>query len=747
MNLAKRKQEKKPDPLDKARVLEILSAEPGATKRDIARKLGVKGADRIALKRILKELEEDGAVERGKKKSYARAGALPPVTVLEITGQDNDGELLARPQRWEGEAPPPRIIVIPGRDERGPALGRGERILARLTEIADGFEARVIKRLGASVHRVLGVYHDGARQGRIEPIDRKSKYEFVVDPRDRGGAESNELVMAEPLSGRASGLPRARVIERLGSMSEPKAVSLIAIHAHGIPTEFPQEAITEAERAKPVGARGREDLRKIPLVTIDPEDARDHDDAVWAGPDDDTNNKGGHVVIVAIADVAHYVTHGSALDREAYKRGNSAYFPDRVVPMLPDALSGDLCSLHENVDRPCLAVRMVFDADGNKRRHEFLRGLMRSAKSLTYAQAQRAFEGKPDAETKDVAPALRHLWNAYRAMAKARDKRDPLDLDLPERRIVIGDNGKIASIGFRERLESMRLIEECMIQANVAAAETLEKHRLPPIYRIHEAPSKEKLYAFSDYLGTIGIAFAKGQVVKPGTFNRILQRAKGGTHEAVMNDVVLRTQSQAVYAPDNAGHFGLNLARYAHFTSPIRRYADLMVHRALIRALKFGKDGLADKEIAKLGEIAEHISMTERRAMAAERDSTDRYVAAFMEDRIGASFSGRITGVTRFGLFVRLAETGAEGLIPARSLGFEYFRHDEKKHALIGDRTGTAYRLGDALLVRLMEAAPLTGGLRFEVIDANAPPARKPSPKPRGKIRNASRAQRPPRSR
>ncbi len=728
-------------------MLEILSAEPGATKRDLARKLGIKGADRIALKRVLKALEEDGAIERGKKKSYARAGALPPVAVLEITGQDNDGELLARPQHWEGEEAPPRIVVVPGRDERGPALGRGERILARLTEAADGFEARVIKRLGASVHRVLGVYHDGSRQGRIAPIDRKTKYEFVVDPRDRGGAESNELVMAEPLSGRASGSPRARVIERLGSMSEPKAVSLIAIHAHGIPTEFPHEAIAEAERAKPASARGREDLRKIPLVTIDPEDARDHDDAVWAGPDDDANNKGGHVVIVAIADVAHYVTHGSALDREALKRGNSAYFPDRVVPMLPDALSGDLCSLHENVDRPCLAVRMVFDADGNKRRHEFLRGLMRSAKSLTYQQAQRIFEGKPDAATKDVAPALSHLWKAYRAMAKARDKRDPLDLDLPERRIIIGDNGKIASIAFRERLESMRLIEECMIQANVAAAETLEKHRLPPIYRIHEAPSKEKLYAFSDYLGTIGIAFAKGQVVKPGTFNHILQRVKGGTHEAVMNDVVLRTQSQAVYAPDNAGHFGLNLARYAHFTSPIRRYADLMVHRALIRVMKAGKDGLADQEISKLGEIAEHISMTERRAMAAERDSTDRYVAAFMEDRVGASFAGRVTGVTRFGLFVRLLETGAEGLIPVRSIGLEYFRHDEKKHALIGDRSGTTYRLGDELVVRLMEAAPLTGGLRFEIIEANAPPARGPSQKPKGKIRAPSRGKTRPRSR
>ncbi|HTK79009.1 MAG TPA: ribonuclease R [Rhizomicrobium sp.] len=708
--------------LDKARVLEALVTNPQQTKRDLARTLHVSGNERIALKRILKELESEGAIARGRKRSYERPGTLPEVTVLEITGQDPDGELLARPQRWEADESPPQIIVIPGRDDeaRGAALGVGERVLARVTQTREGYEASVIKRLGASVHKVLGVFHQTERGGRISPIDRKSKYEFIVDQRDRGGAQSNELVLCEPLSGRASGLPRARVIERLGSMNEPRAVSVIAIHAHGIPTEFPKDVLDEAERAKPADARGRTDLRKIPLVTIDPEDARDHDDAVWAGPDDDPRNKGGHIVIVAIADVAHYVTSGSALDREALKRGNSAYFPDRVVPMLPERLSADLCSLMDNVDRPCLAVRMVFERDGNKRSHQFIRGIMRSAATLTYNQAQRAFDGKDKGEiaTNVLAP----LWNAYQALAKARDRRDPLSLDLPERRIVIGADGKVKSIAFRERLESMRLIEEMMIMANVAAAESLEKARQPLIYRIHERPSKEKLYAFSDYLRTIGLSFAKGQVVKPATFNHILAQAKNSPNEAVMNDVVLRTQAQAIYAPENIGHFGLNLHRYAHFTSPIRRYADLVVHRALIRALKLGDGGLSDAQAAKLDDVADHISMTERRAMAAERDSNDRYVAAYMEDRVGATFEARVTGVTRFGLFVRLPESGAEGLIPARTLGFEYFRHDEKKHALIGDRSGTVYKLGDRLTARLMEAAPLTGGLRFELTEANAPP-------------------------
>jgi ribonuclease R len=720
-------------------VLDALASQPGATKRDLARTLSVKGSDRITLKRILKDLDQEGVVTGSRKRGYERPGVLPEVAVLEITGQDMDGELLARPQRWESNEEPPRIFVLPGRDaDAGPALGRGERVLARLEKTDDGFEARVIKRLGASAHRVLGVVNVGPGGTRIAPIDRKSRTEFSVDARDRAGAENNELVLAEPVAGRSAGFPRARVVERLGSMDAPKAVSLIAIHAHGIPTEFPKESLDEANGAIAADPRGRTDLRKFPLVTIDPEDARDHDDAVWAEADRDPANPGGHVAIVAIADVAHYVRAGSPLDHEAYKRGNSVYFPDRVVPMLPERLSADLCSLMEGVDRPCLALRMVFDRSGRKKRHEFLRGMMRSAASLTYKQAQDAFDGRPDKTIPAPAQqALRGLWACYQSLAIARKERDPLDLDLPERRIVIGDDGKVKSIAFRQRLESMRLIEEFMVLANVAAAESLEKARMPLVYRVHEHPSKEKLFAFSDYLRTINMPFAKGQVVKPGIFNRILANAKGGPHELVMNDVVLRTQAQAVYHPENVGHFGLNLQRYAHFTSPIRRYADLIVHRALIRALKLGADGLTDRETGRLGEAAEHISMTERRAMAAERDSTERYVAAFMQDRVGATFEGRITGVTRFGLFLRLADTGAEGLLPARSLGGEYFRHDEKRHAMVGDRTGTAYKLGDIVSVRLAEAAPLTGGLRFEL--AEAVPRRIARSKPRFEKKRARR--------
>jgi len=721
-------------------VLALLAERPNATKRDLSRALGVKGSDRIALKRILKELEEDGAIAGNRRRGYAPPGVLPDVAVLEVTGQDADGELLARPQKWESNEEPPKIYVVPARDDKGPALGAGERVLARLERVEHGYEARVIKRLGASVHRVLGVLHVRPEGLRIAPIDRKSRTDFAVENRDRGGAEHNELVLAEPLAGRASGFPRAKVIERLGSMNTPKTVSLIAIHAHGIPTEFPKDVIDEAKAATAPDPRTRTDLRAIPLVTIDPEDARDHDDAVWAGADADPKNPGGYIALVAIADVAHYVTPGSALDREAYKRGNSAYFPDRVVPMLPEHLSADLCSLKEGVDRACLAVRMTFDKNGKNRRQEFIRGVMRSAARLTYRQAQLAFDGKPDAAMSAVAKAtLKDVWACYQVLTQERKQRDPLDLDLPERRIVLGPDGKVASIAFRERLESMKLIEEFMVLANVAAAEVLEQRKTPLIYRIHDRPSQEKLFGFSDFLRTVGIAFAKGQVLKPGVFNRILGQAKGGPHEAVMNDVVLRTQAQAIYSPANVGHFGLNLAKYAHFTSPIRRYADLVVHRALVKAHGFGEGGLTDREEGRLGEIAEHISMTERRAMAAERDSTDRYVAAFMQDRVGAQFDARITGVTRFGLFVRLADSGAEGLLPIRALGSEFFKHDEKAHALVGDRTRTAYKLGDIVAVRLAEAAPLTGGLRFDLAEASTTPR---GDKPRFKTQHRGKKRR-----
>ncbi len=674
---------------------------------------------------------------RPKKSHHRKGGApaeLPPVGVADVVERDADGDLYVRPTDNEGDRETRKPIrLAPSRDEAasGGAPGMGDRVLVRYERLETGeVEARLIKRLGQSAHRVLGVVRKDKGEARIEPVDRKVKESLILINDDAAKVRDGDLVLASPMgsSGRRYGPKPAKLIEVVGREDHPRAASLIAIHTHSIPTGFSPQAEAEAESAAPPTLKGREDLRRIPLVTIDPEDARDHDDAVFAEADPDPKNPGGWIVWVAIADVAAYVRVGSALDREAWTKANSVYFPDRVEPMLPERLSAGLCSLRQGEERATLAVRMVFGADGRKRGHTFVRGLMRSAAKLSYGQAQNAIDGRPDDATGPLLEGvLKPLWAAYAAVSLARDVRSPLDIDSPERRIVLNSDGEVVSINKRERLDAHRLIEEFMIQANVCAAETLEQKKSPLIYRIHDQPSEMKLFSLGDFLSTIGIGWTKGEPAKTERFNKLLDLTRGGPHAEIVNEVVLRTQMQAQYSPDNIGHFGLNLERYAHFTSPIRRYADLIVHRALIRALKLGSDGLTDNEIVRLPATADHITAAERAAMAAERDATDRYVAAFLEDRVGAEFSGRITGVTRFGLFIRLDKTGADGLIPVSTLGGEFFTHDDRAHALVGERTGKRWRLGARVEVRLKEATPITGGLLFEMLsepepaDPNAP--------------------------
>ena len=724
----------------------ISEADGKVGKREIARAFRITGGQRIPLKRMLREMTEEGLITKQGRKSVTPAGELPSVAVIEITGRDPDGEFIAKPVKWDDKSDPPSIVLAPNRGSGAtntPPAGVGDRVLARLTRLegedaADfAYEARVLKRLGKSAQTVLGVFRKDEKGGRVVPVDKKNRYEFTVSPENVGGAKPGDLVLAERLGGRAYGLHQARVREQLGTVGDDRSISLIAVHAHGLRTEFPADVMEEAESAKEATLGKRTDLRDIPLLTIDPPDARDHDDAVWAAPDTDPDNPGGHVVVVAIADVAAYVTPGSALDREAEQRGNSVYFPDRVVPMLPERISNDLCSLKEGVDRPCLAVRMVFDAEGRKKSHHFERALMRSAAGLSYAEMQAAIDGNPGEKAGPLMEtALRPLWAAYEALKKAREKRSPLGLDMPEHKIEFDADGRMKGIRIAERYESMKLIEEFMIQANVAAAETLEKRRSPLIYRVHDQPSREKLKALSEFLKSLDLSFSKAQQVRSSHFNEILDRGRGNDYEQLLNDVVLRSQAQAVYTPENLGHFGLNLRRYAHFTSPIRRYADLIVHRALISGLKLGEDGLKPAEAADLDRIAEHISQTERRAMLAERDSVDRFVASYLQSRQGATFEGRISGVSRFGLFVRLKETGADGIVPISSLGSEYFHHVEERHALVGDETGRAYQLGEEVTVRLEEATPVTGGLRFSLIDGKATDSRR---KPGGAPRSPGR--------
>lgn len=698
-----------------------------AGKREIARAFNLKGSDRIALKVLLAEMADEGLLA-GNRKGFKERGGLPPVAVLEITGRDADGDLIGEPTVWDNaEGARPRAIIVAAPVTGIEAsLAQGDRVLAHIRRI-DGvgphgiaFQAEPIKKLPREKRRLLGIFRTREKGGGvIDPIDRKELREWPIQAGDEGGAKNGDLVRYDLARAGRFAVPQARVVETLGNPDDQRQISLIAVHAHGIPDEFPERVLSELDKLAPPKLAGRTDLRGLQLLTIDPVDARDHDDAVHAAPDEDPENKDGWVVHVAIADVAHYVRPGTRLDHEAQIRGNSVYFPDRVVPMLPERISNDLCSLREMQDRPCLAVRMVFDKSGTKRSHAFLRGMMRSAAKLSYEEAQAAIDGKPSARSAPLLEsALKPLWGAYRALAEARDRRQPLNLDLPERRAKLDDEGRIERIYVPARLEAHRLIEEFMIQANVAAAETLETRKAPVIYRVHEAPSREKLEALRQFLESLDIKIPGHGALKSGDFNRVLARVTTLPVADLVNEVVLRSQSQAVYATENLGHFGLNLRRYAHFTSPIRRYADLVVHRALVKAVGLGEGGISDAEAARLPEVAQSISEAERRAMSAERETMDRLVAAFLSERIGAAFDARVSGVTRAGLFVRLRETGADGFIPAATIGNDYFRHHEDMHALVGDRTGESYRLGDDVRVKLVEAIPTAGALRFEMLSA-----------------------------
>ena len=703
----------------KDEILKWISDNPTqSAKRDIAKAFGIKGAARIDLKQILRELEDSGQIVRPKK-TYRDPNSLPPVSVLEIVGPDKDGDLIARPMEWHSDGDPPVIMYIPGKTD--PALGAGDRILGRLTvERGEGFAytARLIRRIGTNPLRVLGIFRRGSEGGRILPIEKGSDNEWTVANDAMNGAKDGELVEAEQAGPKGRmGLPKARIVARLGDPTAPRAVSLIAIHQHGIPDHFPDEVVAEADAAKAATVQGREDLQDLPLITIDPWDARDRDDACLVQPDDDPKNANGHILWVAIADVAHYVTTGSALDREARKRGNSTYFPDRVVPMLPDTLSGDLCSLHENVPRACIAVRMRVNAAGQKVDHSFHRGLMRSIASLNYEEVQ---AGMNDAPNDKVAPILddiiRPLYACYESLKKARNARQPLELDLPERQIVINDEGHVTAVNFKERLDAHRMIEEFMVMANVAAAETLIAKETQLLFRVHEEPSPEKLEALREVAAASGLTLAKGQVLQTSHLNRLLKQAEVTPDDELINMATLRSMTRAYYNPENFGHFGLALRNYAHFTSPIRRYSDLIVHRALIKAHGWGKDGLTAEDVDRLDDTAKLISDTERRSMMAERDTTDRYLAAYLSDRVGAEMEGRISGIARFGVFVKLDETGADALVPMRNLGGEYFRHDPDSQTLTGSDTGVVIRLGQPVTVALTEAVPDTGGLVVDLL-------------------------------
>ena len=711
-------------------VLKFIAESDGkVAKRDIAKAFNITGADRIPLKRMLRELAAEGLLDGSRKGGLRGAGELPNVSVIEITGRNKYGMLTARARLegslLDGEDDP--VIEIDDsaprnrRHRPSPPVSPGDVALARLRKQSKyKYVARIIRKLGGDGGRLFGVVREQPDGLWLIPADRRERYDYKLEADTK--AAHGDLLACEKLPTKRMGTKKVRMVENIGKADDPHAFSLIAIAEQGIRVEFPDAVIAEAEAVAEADGKGRDDLTDIPFITIDPADARDHDDAVFAEPDTDPQNPDGHIVWVAIADVAAYVTPHSEMDSEARKRGNSVYMPDRVVPMLPERLSTNLCSLRENEVRPALAVRMTIDAQGRKRSHKFYRGLINVAVGLSYGQAQQAFDGAAEAKAQPHdARILQPLWRAYQAMKKAREQRQPLRINRPERRVEMNDKGQITRIYMPPQLEAHKLIEEMMVAANVCAAETLEKHRRTLIYRVHDTPPDERVRALSDFLRSMNIKLNLGQTLLPQLFNGLMHQAEDSPHAPSVSEAVLRTQAQAVYTTDNIGHFGLNLGRYAHFTSPIRRYADLTVHRALIAALKFGpdskKDGQTEEEAEQLEAIAEAISQTERKAMLAERSAGERYMSAHMSGRIGESFTARISGVSRAGLFVALDETGAEGIIPISRLGEERFFADENNMYLTGGTTSLTFRIGETVEVELQEATPMQGGLLFSLLD------------------------------
>ena len=673
-------------------------------KRDIARAFGVKGANKVALKNMFKSLRRQGKINVGRGgRKISLAGRLPNRIVVEITGLDSMGDLMARPLEWDESKPMPQIIIT--KDKLSPPAGIGDVVQAEMKSVGNKmYEGVVLRRMTAGQNHMVGIYENGI----VKSVDRRLKQEFEVKNVPPSVKLKNKDVVIVDIPMIRSRDPQAVFVKKVGSATEAFAPTLISIYQHSLPVAFTEASEKQAQKVKvPSLDKHRQDFRNIPFVTIDGADARDFDDAVWA----EETDTGFHAMI-GIADVAWYVRSGDALDMDARLRGNSTYFPDRVLPMLPFELSNGVCSLNPNEARASMVCEVWLDKTGKKIKHAFHRALIKSVRRLTYDEVQPALDGR--AVIAGLENEISALHNLYLALAKRRQTRGVLDLDVPERQVCLDKQGKVLSIKKRESLDSMKLIEELMILANVSAAETLEESDVPTMYRVHDRPSSEKLERLNLFLKSQG----KKQVsqdAKPKDFNAILISVKNTPKAYAINEFVLRSQSQAVYSPENIGHFGLALSRYAHFTSPIRRYADVLVHRALITALKLGSDGLGPDEKKSFEDIAQHISWTERQSAAAEMDAADRYVAGFLSGREGELFTGRISSITSFGMFVSLDEYGADGFIPFRVMTDDFYEFDEDAVCLQGRNSGKRYDVGDLVKVILLECEPETGSLLFKI--------------------------------
>ncbi|HEX2830094.1 MAG TPA: ribonuclease R [Burkholderiales bacterium] len=692
-------------------ILETLHEQGVPVPEDeLAVLLEIKRDERSAFQRRVAAMERDGEIMRN------RAGDVCVVAKLDLVR----GRVHGHPDGFG--------FVI--RDEGGPDLFlgfhemqkalHGDRVMARIsgTDRRGRPEGKIVEVIERAQRKLVGRLRNEHGLLFVSPEDKRINRDFLIPHDESSGAKAGQVVTIEIVVQPSRQVqPVARVVEVLGNYADPGMEIEIALRKHDLPYVFSREVerlaalfpkgVTEADR------EGRVDVRDLPLVTIDGETAKDFDDAVYCEPLKATRGKGkgGYRLVVAIADVSHYVTHGDALDREAQSRGNSVYFPRRVIPMLPERLSNDLCSLNPHVERLCVICDMEFTSDGEFKSYKFYPAVMLSHARLTYTLVGEIIE-KPGGDAAhanaQLVPHIQNLYKLFKLLVKARQARGAIDFETIETQIIFDDQGKIERIVPVRRNDAHRVIEECMLAANVCASDFLGKKKQPMLYRVHEGPTPEKLSALREFLKGFGLSLSGGDEPTAKDYAKLLEKIKNRPDAQLLQTVMLRSLQQAVYTPDNVGHFGLAYESYTHFTSPIRRYPDLLVHRAIKAALKRKRYNPGDWH--KLGD---HCSGTERRADEATRDVTNWLKSYYMKDRVGETFMGTISGVAAFGAFVALDELYVEGLVHVSELGKDYYHFEAIKHQLVGERTKQRYRLGDRIRVKLVRVALDTTRIDF----------------------------------
>jgi len=703
-------------------ILSVMSEQPGPlTLNGLLECLNVADADDSdALARRLKAMERDGQVVRNRRGGYLPVGDSDLVRGRVIGHPDGFGFLVP-----DGAGDD---LFLSPREMR--VLMHGDRAVVRVVGIdrrgrKDAAMVEVIERAN---EQAVGRFFKERDIGFVAPDNKRLTQDIVIPPKNTSGASDGQIVVAaivEQPTRRSQ--PIGKIIEVLGDHMAPGMEIDIAVRAHALPHEYPDAVLTEAARFEPEVSEdakaGRVDLRDVPLVTIDGESAMDFDDAVYCEP-----VGRGWRLLVAIADVSAYVLPGAALDEEAQRRGTSVYFPGRVIPMLPEALSNGLCSLKAQVDRLCMVCEMRIGADGKLGKYQFYEAVMRSAARLTYTQvAAMVIERKmaPRRKYTELVPHLDNLYYLYKILRKRRERRGAIDFDTTEAAIVFGADRKIERIVPAERNDAHKLIEECMVAANVAAAEFLFRHKMPTLYRVHEGPTADKLADLRDFLGELGLSLGGGDEPTPKDYARLIHEVAPRPDAHLIQTVLLRSLSQAIYTPDNKGHFGLALPAYAHFTSPIRRYPDLLVHRAIRHLLHNRRPVTFELSRDAALALGEHCSMTERRADEATRDVESWLKCEYMQDKVGEEFEGVVSAVTSFGVFVELNDIYIEGLVHVTSLPKDYYHFDPVGHRMSGERSGRVYRLGDRLRVKAARVDLDERKIDFETVDMPVRRARK----------------------